>query len=182
MPRLRLPRRRAHQEDIDDQSLLSVPEEDAGDESDFTPEAIYRPPEEDSKRRLPRLRLPGLPHLRRPSVGWSIRWDELLVVILLVAAGIFGTLLKLDRLRSDVETWWPVAVLVVAGLWMLIALARRRVASFLGGAALSGAGLSLLMDLQDIAPLNDTLLGLVLVTLGLGIVIRGFLLRQHLPA
>jgi len=41
---------------------------------------------------------------------------------------------------------------------MLIALIRRQVASFLGGAALAGIGLSLLMDTQDIALVKDTLL------------------------
>ena len=67
--------------------------------------------------------------------------------------------------------------LVVAGLWMLIALVRRQVTSFLGGAALVGVGLSALLDAQDIAALRDTLLGTVLVTVGLGVVVRGFLLR-----
>ncbi len=41
----------------------------------------------------------------------------------------------------------------------------------------AGVGLSALLDAQDIAALRETLLGIVLVAVGLGIVVRGFLLR-----
>ncbi|NLF79338.1 MAG: hypothetical protein GX573_26890, partial [Chloroflexi bacterium] len=70
-------------------------------------------------------------------------------------------------------------ILVGAALWMLAALVQRRIAPFLGGAAAAGVGLSLLMDTQDIAAADQTLLGIVLATVGLGIIIRGFLLRQQ---
>jgi hypothetical protein len=113
--------------------------------------------------------------------GSAFRWDYLLLALLLIGGGIFGALLNQDRLQAQIEEWWPLAVVGVAALWMIIALVRRQIASFLGGAALAGVGLSLLMNNQDIAGFKETVLGMVLVTAGLGIVIRGFVLRQRAP-
>jgi len=142
-------------------------------------EASYTPPEPSRRRRLlPRPRLPHL-SLGRPILGVEVNGAILLVAVALIVAGVFGTLLNQGRLRADVEEWWPLVIIVGAVLWMLVALIRRQVASFLGGAAVGGVGVSLLMGTQDIARSDETLLGMVLVTVGLGIVIRGFLLRQR---
>jgi len=149
-------------------SLASEENEDA--------ESAYVPRPVEARRRL---RAPHVPSIRLPSLGIQVRFGVLISVVLLIAAGIFGTLLNLGRIRSDVETWWPGVVILGSLLWMIAALVQRRVALFLGGAAFAGVGLSLLMDTQEIARLDDTLLGVVLVTTGLGIVIRGFLLRQQ---
>ncbi|MEB2287157.1 MAG: hypothetical protein OZ934_03500 [Anaerolineae bacterium] len=113
----------------------------------------------------------------RPAAGARLRFWVLLLALALIAGGIFGTLLRQDRLREEAVAWWPAILLVASALWMLIALVRRQVTSFLGGAALAGVGLSALLDAQDIAALRETLLGIVLVAVGLGIVVRGFLLR-----
>jgi len=138
-------------------------------------EVIQRSPQRERRQRrvhLPRFRAP---HIPRPTI--NLRLDVLFVVIFLVALGIFGTLLNLDQINTTGRAWWPVTIIVSALLWMIIALLRRQVASFLGGSALTGVGLSLLMDTQDIANARETLLGVVLLAVGLGIVIRGFLLR-----
>ncbi len=141
------------------------------------PETAY--PAHEARRRVQFPR----PHLglRPPASGTALRWDYLLLAVVLIGGGIFGALLNRDRLQAQIEEWWPLAVVVVAAAWMIIALARRQVASFLGGAALAGVGLSLLMNNQDIAGFKETVLGMVLVTAGLGIVIRGFVLRQQTP-
>ncbi len=120
--------------------------------------------------------------LRSPRLlpGLQIRWGWLILALALIAGGVIGTLLRQERLREEDIAWWPVLLLALAGVWMLLALIRRRVASFLGGAALAGVGLSALFDAQDVAVLRETLLGLVLVSIGLGIVIRGFLLRGRI--
>ena len=161
-------------------------EDAAGDESfePFVPvparpdydgdEAGDYPPE--TRRRRRRV---SLPRPRRPALDLGIRFGALALVIVLVGGGIFGTLLKQGRLEPEIEEWWPAAIIAGAGLWMLAALFQRRITSFLGGAAAAGVGLSLLMDTQDIAAAEQTLLGIVLATVGLGIVIRGFLLRQQ---
>ncbi|MEW6580489.1 MAG: hypothetical protein AB1435_15025 [Chloroflexota bacterium] len=136
-----------------------------------SPSAEVPAAEEESAPRRRRVRPPRL------SLGVRTRFWVLLLALALITGGIFGTLLWQDRLREEVTVWWPVVPLVVAALWMLIALVRRQVTSFLGGAALAGVGLSALLDAQDIAALRETLLGTVLVTVGLGVVVRGFLLR-----
>ncbi len=141
------------------------------------PETAY--PAREARRRVQFPR----PHLglRLPASGTALRWDYLLLALVLIGGGIFGALLNQDRLQAQIEEWWPLAVVIMAAVWMIIALARRQVASFLGGAALAGVGLSLLMNNQDIAGFKETVLGMVLVTAGLGIVIRGFVLRQQTP-
>lgn len=150
----------------------------AYDEADGTTETAF--PEPGPPRRRRRLRLPRR-SLPRVSLDLPVRWDMLLVVIVLIAAGIFGTLLLRGDLADSVEEWWSVVVFAFAGLWMLFALLRRHVTAFLGAAAVAGVGLSLIMDGQDIAQFEETVLGMVLVTTGLGIGIRGLLLRQRTP-
>lgn len=137
---------------------------------------VPEPPETGTRRR--RLRVPRVP-LPHAQGGNTLRWDALLLAVALVALGIFGTLLVQDQLSGDIVEWWPVGLVAVALVWMLVALVRRHVTSFLGATALAGIGLSALMDAQDIARFDETLLGVVLVMLGLGIVMRGFLLRQR---
>ncbi|MCD4687617.1 MAG: hypothetical protein K8S97_16945 [Anaerolineae bacterium] len=117
--------------------------------------------------------------LSRPALDMALRGDVLLVALALIAAGIFGTLLVRGDVRAEVRDWWPVALVATTIVWMLGALLRRHVASFLGAAAFAGVGLSLLMDTQDIANVEETLLGVVLITAGLGIAVRGLLLRQR---
>ncbi len=157
-------------EDVPIEPFVPVSGADAADDRAYAyPPAGMPAAEEETARR--RRRLP------RPSLGVRIRFWVLLLALALIAGGIFGTLLWQDRLRDEVTVWWPVIPLVISALWMLIALVRRQVTSFLGGAALAGFGLSALLDTQDIAALRETLLGTVLVTVGLGVVVRGFLLR-----
>ncbi|HEX3054091.1 MAG TPA: hypothetical protein VHP83_25780 [Aggregatilineaceae bacterium] len=197
MRRLRPLQRRARQRELEAiNENESAPEElEAEDQQAFEPYAevstydeeemetladmavIQRPPEREIRPRrvhLPEIRRPQI-HLARPTI--NLRFDMLFVVVFLVALGIFGTLLNLDRVSETGRAWWPVTIIISALLWMIIALLRRQVASFLGGAALAGVGLSLLMDTQDIANARETLLGVVLLAVGLGIVVRGFLLR-----
>lgn len=191
MPRL-LPLRRRTQPDRPDEQPVSGPAPDEGGPLNgaatsfepFVPVPRQRPAYEADSEPEPQPEAPRVqePPTGPPASGVRVQLDVLLVALGLIAGGVFGTLLKLDRVRNpDVETWWPAAILGVAVLWMLIALIRRQVAAFLGGAALAGVGLSLLMDTQDIAAAEKTLLGMVLVTVGLGIVIRGFLIRQRTP-
>jgi hypothetical protein len=210
MPRLRLPRRRPRQRDRDDEmtspDLDAVPDETpydpyddyeeaaiepfvpvSGDDEayDYTPDTETAYPGHAPRRRVhvPRPHLPHLPRPRLsvPTLDLGIRWDYLLLALVLIVAGVFGALLNRGLVQDDVEEWWPLVIVVVAALWMVIALVRRQVAPFLGGAALAGVGLSLVMNNQDIADFKETLLGMVLVTAGLGIVIRGFVLRQRTP-
>jgi hypothetical protein len=154
-----------------------VPVDGGYSENGYGPGTAYPARERRRRVRLPR------PHLtvHLPNFGLRIRWDYLLLALFMIVGGVFGALLNRGQVQEPIKAWWPLAIVVVAGLWMIIALARRQVASFLGGAALAGVGLSLVMNNQDIADFKETVLGMVLVTAGLGIVIRGFVLRQRTP-
>ncbi|WP_119071748.1 hypothetical protein [Aggregatilinea lenta] len=152
-------------------------EDDEYAEEDLAPvEPIHRP-----RTRRFRLSRPQIARheVRRPRSPVQIQFGALFLVLSLIALGIFGTLLNRDQITGDVQDWWPAAIIAVAVLWMLAALVQRRIPAFLGAAGLAGIGISLLMDTQSVASVNETLLGLVLVTLGFGIVVRGFVLRQE---
>ncbi|HEX3051565.1 MAG TPA: hypothetical protein VHP83_12970 [Aggregatilineaceae bacterium] len=121
-----------------------------------------------------------LPRVTQPQIALpNFRFGLLLLVVVLIGGGIFGVLLNQGRIRDDVEAWWPLVLVIGALGWMLVALIQRQGTSFLGAAAVTGIGLSLLMETQDIAEVQETLIGVMLVMVGLGIVIRGFLLRQQ---
>jgi hypothetical protein len=122
------------------------------------------------------------PRRRRRIARPALQYRYLLLALFLGAAGILGTLLKQDQLPSTVREWWPAVVLAGTVVWLLGALVQRHIASFLGASAIAGLGLSVLMDTQDIATFEETVMGVMLVTVGLGIVIRGFLLRQQTSA
>ena len=83
--------------------------------------------------------------------------------LLLIAAGVVGTLRNLDRLELTVPEQWPFVVLAIAPLWLVIVLNRRNVTSALGAAALAGVGISALLDVQGIAAWRETLIGTVVV-------------------
>ncbi len=179
MRRLRPFRRRSRTseaEDISSEAVSqeeyepSVPLEEALHEPYAPPDVLQDAPAH-PRRRLPRLKLPRL--------GVEVNGGALSAALGLIAAGVLGTLLQRGNVQGAAQTQWPWVLVVLGVLWALIALTRRQVTSFLGAAALVGAGLSLLMDTHAIAPVRETLFGVVLVAVGLGIVVRGFVLRQH---
>ncbi len=101
-----------------------------------------------------------------------------LVAAGLVAGGIFFTLLNVVELPSIITRWWPTVTLFISLSWSLSALNRRNAAAFLGGAGAIGLSLSLLLDAQEIADFGETFVGLVLISIGTGVIMRGLLLRQ----
>jgi hypothetical protein len=129
-------------------------------------------PEEVHRRRLPRIRLPKI-------IVWrAVRPGLLLLAASLIAGGVLWTMHNRGQVSTDIEQWWPGFVVVVAFLWAILALIGRRVAEFLAAVALSGIGISLLLDTQDIITWQETMVGIVLITVGVGIIARGLLLRQ----
>lgn len=127
---------------------------------------------DDPPRRERNFKLPNL-------LAWGeISPGLLLLALGLVAGGIFWTLINLEQVPSAYQALWPVPVLVLACVWALSALISRQAAAFLAATALIGVSLSFLLDAQDIANWRETLVGGVLITVGIGIVARGLLLRQ----
>jgi len=184
MPRLRPFRRTPREDEFDTiPADAALPFEDDG--APFVPfvpvesERSYALDDDDAPLapyEEPRRRV--RPRLARPASPIEVRFGVLVLAIALIALGIFGTLLNRGEVEGDVRAWWPAALIALAVLWMLVALVRQRIPSFLGGAAVAGAGVSLLLDTQGVVPVEETLLGLILVAAGLGVVVRGFLLRQ----
>jgi hypothetical protein len=122
--------------------------------------------------KLPRLRLPRL------IVWGEVRPGLLLLAIGLVTGGVFWTLYNLDATSRQAEAWWPAVLLGFGLIWALVALVSRRAAAFLAATALVGISISLLLSAQDLLEWRETLAGTVLITVGVGIVARGFLLRE----
>jgi len=174
MRRLR-PRRNRQQEQE------SIPEVSDEEELAFEPLVhVTRTPGDDEPIAEVRRQHIRLPRVARPQIALpNFRFGLLLLVVVLIGGGIFGVLLNQERIRDDVEAWWPLVLVIGAMVWMLVALIQHQGTSFLGAAAVTGIGLSLLMETQDIAEVQETLIGVMLVMVGLGIVIRGFLLRQQ---
>lgn len=103
----------------------------------------------------------------------------LLMAIALFLGGIFVTLLRNADLPDVIEAWYPLVSLGVALLWVIVALMRRDVSAFIGGAIVAGLSISLLLDAQGVASFQETFIGLLLMTFGLSIVMRGLLLRPR---
>jgi hypothetical protein len=116
------------------------------------------------------------------QVGWIFRLRVadpglFLVLIALILGGVFFTLMNTTTLAEPIETWWPAVALGIALLWSALALLRRDPTAFLGGAGAAGFCVSLLLETQSIADFQETVVGIMLVTIGLAIVMRGLLLR-----
>ncbi len=131
-------------------------------------------PEFTSRRRF---RLPRF-NLNQLIVWREVRPGLLFLASGLIIGGVFWTLLNLGRVSQESEQWWPAALLIFALLWSLISLITRRAGALLASTTLAGMSVSLLLDTQGYVTWQDTLIGVVLVTIGVGIIIRGFLLRQ----
>lgn len=134
------------------------------------PETAEAPPRRRFK--LPRF------NLRRLIVWREVRPGLLFLAAGLVAGGIFWTLYNLGRVSEDWQKWWPAALLGFALVWSFISLLTRRAGALLAATTLAGISISLLLDTQGYVTWQETLIGVVLVTIGVGIIIRGFLLRQ----
>lgn len=132
------------------------------------------PPEEP-----PLTARPARPLRPRPAAHWEIRPALLILSVALVIAGIFFTLLNVASLSAAVREWWPAVLLGAAMLWSLIALIRRDAVAFLGGAGVSGVSISLLIDTQEMAEFRETVVGAILISIGVAIVVRGLLLRPR---
>lgn len=134
---------------------------------------MQREEEREAKPRTRRrLRLPRL-------LVWSeVRPSLLLIALGLVAGGVFWTMHNRNQVSQTADDWWPLVLFGLALAWAVSALIGRRAAAFLAASALAGISLSLLMDTQDIVAWHETLVGSVLITIGIGIMARGLLLRQ----
>jgi hypothetical protein len=100
----------------------------------------------------------------------------------MMVAGIFFTYLNAAANPDPVLEWWPSVSLFVSLVWSMVALVRRNATAFLGGAGAAGLSISLLLHTQDVAQFQETVVGVILISIGLAIVVRGLLLRPRVTA
>ncbi|NDJ86255.1 MAG: hypothetical protein GYB66_10245 [Chloroflexi bacterium] len=165
-PHIRRPSDPADEDADNDDVIDGVIEEEP--EQALVPMALSQTPPDDA---IPRRRS------RELSLPRVVRPDVLFVAIILILGGVFFTLLNTDSLSEAIVDWWPLVTLAGAAVYAFGALLRRHAVAFLGGMGVAGISLSLLLDTQDVAPFEETLVGIILVTLGVAIMVRGLLLR-----
>jgi len=114
----------------------------------------------------------------RPRLPFTLQGSVLLGIFGLVLLGVAWLLISLELMPAGFYTVAPVAASAFGALWFLIALLRRQPRSIIFAAAWLGAALSLLLASQGIAEVGDTLIGLVLIAVGVALVLRGLLMSN----
>lgn len=173
-PRVR-PRQESETPVEDDQIVEGVIEEH---KNQLVPVPIPDVPPHESvheRRRASRNRR-QLPTMRVSEPGL------LLIAIGMMVAGIFFTYLNTASNPDKILDWWSAVSLFVAMMWSMVALSRRNATAFLGGAGAAGLSVSLLLHTQDVAQFQETMVGIILITIGLAIIVRGLLLRPRATA
>lgn len=174
-PRVR-PRQEPTEPEDDDQIVEGVIEEPR---NKLVPVPIPDlPPQGESPRQGRRSQPPSgsrqLPVMRVAEPGL------LLIAIGMMVAGIFFTYLNVAGNPDPVLEWWPSVSLFVSLVWSMVALTRRNATAFLGGAGAAGLSISLLLHTQDVAKFQETVVGVILISIGLAIIVRGLLLRPRI--
>jgi hypothetical protein len=101
----------------------------------------------------------------------------LFVILILIAITAIALALTQGMIAEPYDKFWPVLIAVPALLWLIAAIIRRNMRNMMISAILFGFSLSLLFALQGI-PLGSTLIGIVLICVGITILLRGLLLRS----
>lgn len=112
---------------------------------------------------------------KRRRVAMNFPVVAAIILLSLATAFFFGS--SRGALPVEVITWWPLVILVIALLWLVGALFRRRAPGTIGAAGLTGIGLSLLLATAYQVPLGSTLIGVTFITLGAGVILRGLFMR-----
>lgn len=114
----------------------------------------------------------------RPRLPFTLQGSVVLGVLVVVLIGLIWLLIAFEALPEEFYAAASVAAGVFGGLWFLAALLRRHSRSILFAAAWLGAALSLLLAAQGVAAVGDTLIGLVLIAVGVALILRGLLMAN----
>jgi hypothetical protein len=115
-------------------------------------------------------------HLSRPTLGaWQLNQTVLLLIIFLAVVGVLSLVSQRVTWPSIVLIWWPLAVIGVAALWFIAALLRHSANGWLFSTALLGLGISLLLTTAYNMSFGGIWLGVGLITIGAGTLLRGLL-------
>ncbi len=115
---------------------------------------------------------------RRPWLPFLINWPAMFLIVALVALTVAALLFNQGALPDEIVAWWPLAIMVPAAVWFLVALLSRDSRGLLGSATLFGLSASLLLASQKI-DLLSTIVGITFIAIGAGIILRGLLLRNQ---
>jgi hypothetical protein len=110
---------------------------------------------------------------RRAAINWRVLGA--IIALLLLTAFLYGG--SQNALPVEILTWWPAAILVISIVWLFSALARARAPGAIGAAGLTGIGLSLLLATAFQVALGSSLVGITFIALGMGVILRGLLIR-----
>ena len=115
-------------------------------------------------------------HLSRPSLGaWKVNPTVVFVVIALAAAGSVSLINQRFGWPTAVLTWWPLAVVIFAAVWLIGALARQSKNGWLASVTLLGLAIGLLLTTAYSMNFASNWLGVGLITIGAGTLLRGLL-------
>jgi hypothetical protein len=115
--------------------------------------------------------------LRRRRNRSGINFPILALILLLLELAGIAVLASLGPLPIEVQTGWSIPWLIIAGLWLLASFAGGRPRGVVGAAGALGVTISLVLESVYRVPLSATLIGVSLIALGMGIILRGLLFR-----
>jgi hypothetical protein len=108
-----------------------------------------------------------------------MRWKsaQLFWGLLLLGAGILMILINLDLIPQSIADLWPIPVVLV-GIWLIIIAVRRpRARGLTAGIVVTAVGAFWLAESFNWIG-DDLFLPVLLISLGLGILVRGLLFRR----
>lgn len=108
-----------------------------------------------------------------------MRWKnaQLFWGLLLLGAGALMILINLDLIPQSIADLWPIPVLLV-GLWLILVAARRpRARGLTAGIVVTAVGAFWLAESLNWIG-EDLFLPVLLISLGLGILLRGLFFRR----
>jgi hypothetical protein len=106
-------------------------------------------------------------------------WLSILTALLLIVIAVVLVLINTGSIPPDVAVWYPLILLIPAALIFFVAVIRRAGRALLASATIVGIAVSLLLATQGVAPVESTLAGVVFITVGAAILLRGLLLRNQ---
>jgi len=115
-------------------------------------------------------------HWLKPRPYIRFRW--LAFNVFLAAIGVSALLAEHTVIPPVIVSWWPSVVIGIALIWLFRSLVRRMAPGLLGSTTLLGLGISLLLATAYQTSFVSVWLGLTLVVIGMGIILRGLLWRN----
>ncbi|MCS6872726.1 MAG: hypothetical protein NZ571_14865 [Anaerolineae bacterium] len=114
----------------------------------------------------------------RTRLPFALQGSIVLGILAVALIGVAWLLVNLELMPQAFYTAAPIAATAFGALWFLMALLQRRARGIIFAAAWLGAALSLLLAAQGVAQVGDTLIGLILIAVGVALVLRGLLMAD----